>query len=83
MIVKMLDDTNLTPTLTAAVSSLLQIRGLNPLVKSGILRIECRLPEAKHLKLNLYSLAGQRTCAANSTLPGGVSTWGQELSAQG
>jgi hypothetical protein len=53
----------------------LQIRVLNPLVKTGILMIECRLPKARHLKLALYTLSGQRSLAASSTQPDGVSLW--------
>jgi hypothetical protein len=80
-----------TPTITPIPSNTvslpgspnLQIRVLNPLVKTGTLLIECRLPEARHLTLALYTLSGQRSLAASSTQPGGVSFWQHNVTSLG
>jgi hypothetical protein len=70
-------------TVSLPASSALPIRVLNPLVKTGILMIECHLPEARHLKLSLYTLSGQRSLAASSTQPGGVSVWQHNVNSLG
>jgi hypothetical protein len=66
-----------------AKSSGVKIRVLNPLVKTGTLLIECALPEPRHLQLNLYTLSGQRSLAASSTQPGGISIWQHNVTSLG
>jgi hypothetical protein len=86
-----LDDPTTTPTSTPSpsnsaalsASSTLQIRVLDPLVRTGTLMIECRLPEARYLKLGLYSLSGKRALAASSTQSSGISIWEQNVTSLG